>query len=472
MSDKTAALILAAGQGKRMQSRLPKVLHTCAGLPLVCHAVRAAQARGCSPIVVVVSPSHAEQVEQSVRAALPDAPLRFAQQAEPRGTGDAARAGLAALAGFQGRVYLLYGDAPLLRAETLAELAQVDAPLALLTARVAAPQGYGRILRDPKAHVVAVVEERDCSAAQRDIDEINAGVYLVAADLLGRALAALTPNNAQNELYLTDIVGFAAQASAVAGVVAESADEIRGVNSRAELVAAEAILMRRLLAGHAQAGVTVRDPAGTHIDVQVQLAADVELGVGVQLRGRTQLAQGVRIDGPSVLVDVQVEADAQVLAFSHLERARVGPRAVVGPYARLRPETQLDAGARVGNFVELKKTHLGAGAKVNHLSYLGDADVGAESNVGAGSITCNYDGHAKHRTEIGPRAFVGSHATLVAPIRLGAGAFVAAGSTLTEDVADDGLAFGRARQVNRPQGAKALRERLGALPSAAKKKDI
>ena len=445
-----------------MQSRQPKVLHLCAGLPLLGHAVRAAHASGCAPIVVVVSPQHAEAVEASLRAQLPTAELSFTPQLEPRGTGDAARAGMGVLGNFAGRVLILCGDAPLLTSATLGRLQASQAPFSLLTARLAAPFGYGRILRAATGGVLAVVEERDATPAQRAIQEVNAGVYCVEAGLLRRALAALTPNNAQNELYLTDIVAQAAATGAVEGQTVADADEIRGVNSRAELVEAERLMMRRLLAAHAAAGVTVRDPAGTHIDALVTCEVDVELGVGVQLYGRTHLASGARVDGPSVLIDSHVGPGAWVRSFSHLQGAHLEATAVAGPFARLRPEAHLCEGAQVGNFVELKKTRLGARAKANHLAYLGDADIGAGANLGAGSITCNYDGVTKHRTRVGAGAFVGSNATLVAPLSLGDGSFVAAGSVITGDVPAAGLAFGRARQTNREGGATQLRARLAA----------
>ncbi len=456
-----------------MQSRLPKVLHPCADLPLLCHVVRLARAQGCSPIVVVVSPT----TEKAIKAQLAqefdaDVGLRFAVQQAPQGTGDAARAGLGALPDFAGRLYILYGDVPLLTQPTLASLAdpQLTAPLSFLTASLAQPLGYGRVVRDSQGDPVAIVEERDCTPAQRALQEVNAGIYLAHTEVLRPALAQLKPANAQQEYYLTDVVAYAAAHGGAQSVLLQDADEVRGVNSRAELVAAEQILVRRLIAAHSAAGVTFRDPAGTFVGVDVQLGRDVEVGMGVQLRGRTTLGEGCRVAGPTVLLDTEVGAEVQIQAFSHLQGAKVGTAAVVGPYARLRPGAQLGESVHVGNFVEVKNSRLGRGAKANHLTYLGDADVGAGTNVGAGTITCNYDGFAKHRTVIGEKAFIGSHATLVAPLRIGDGAFVAAGSVLTQSVPNDALGIGRAAQINKEHYAEKLRARMAAA-AAKKEKD-
>jgi len=457
-----AALILAAGQGKRMRSLTPKVLHTCGDLPLVAHVVRAALARRANPVVVVVDPKNGARVEACVRALFPAAPLLFAVQERPRGTGDAARVGLALLGRFAGRLLILYGDVPLLAAATLAKLERVaaKAQLALLTAEVADAKGYGRIVR-VGAHVTRIVEDADASADEKGIREINAGVYVCDAALLHEACRNFSSRNAQGEFYLTDIVPLAAGQGGAVGVRVADPREIRGVNTRAELAEAETTLRLRLIAHHQARGVMFRDPEDTFIGADVRIAPDVEIGVGVQLYGKVKIGRGARIFGPTVVRDAQIEAGAVIAAFSHIEGARVGREARIGPFARLRPLTSVEEGAHVGNFVELKKTRLGKGAKANHLAYLGDADIGAASNIGAGTITCNYDGGPiKHRTIIGASAFVGSNTTLVAPIAVRQGAYVAAGSTLTKDVPKDALAFGRARQENRAGYAAKLRARL------------
>ncbi|RYF12500.1 MAG: UDP-N-acetylglucosamine diphosphorylase/glucosamine-1-phosphate N-acetyltransferase [Deltaproteobacteria bacterium] len=472
MSRQNAAVILAAGLGKRMQSALPKVLHPCAELPLVCHVIRLAQACNCAPIVVVVSPATKEPVQEAVRQHVGDAAIRFAVQAEPRGTGDAARAGIGALDGFAGDVLLLYGDVPLLQAQTIERLRQArqQACVALLSAKVAQPSGYGRVVRRADGQVTAIVEEKDCNDAQRQLQEINAGVYVCEAGVLRTALAGLTPQNAQNEYYLTDIVAHAAGHGGAQAVVVHDVDEIRGVNNRLDLYEATRALQDRLLRQHALAGVAVQDVAGSFVGLDVVLEPDVTLGIGVQLYGKTVVRRGAVIEGPTVVRDSEIGPRCVVHAFCHLEQARMDEDASIGPYARLRPQAHLKSHARVGNFVELKKATLGEGAKANHLAYIGDAEVGAHSNIGAGTIFCNYDGFNKHRTQLGSRVFVGSNSTLVAPLQLRDGAFVAAGSTLTRDVPGDALALGRAQQVIKEGYANKLRDRFAAQQQANKKK--
>jgi bifunctional UDP-N-acetylglucosamine pyrophosphorylase / glucosamine-1-phosphate N-acetyltransferase len=461
MRTTAAALILAAGQGKRMRSSLPKVLHPCAGEPLIVHAVRLAVSRKANPIVVVVDP-HGKRVREVLTAAFPKVPLEFAVQERPLGTGDAVRAGLSALRRYKGRVLVLYGDVPLLRAETVArlDLALKGASLAMLTAELEQPTGYGRVLRQGK-RVRAVVEEKDATPAERQLREVNVGVYLCDVELLRRAVGSLGRKNAQHEVYLTDIVAVAAKAKGAAGIVAEDSREVLGANTRGELAAAEKVLRGRLIAALQAEGVMFRDPDSTLLEAGVAIGSDAVIGIGVQLMGRVKIGAGAQIEGPSVIRDSIIDGGAQIRAFSHLEGAKVSAGAIVGPFARLRPGTVLEAEAHVGNFVELKKTHLGKRAKANHLAYLGDSQVGEGANVGAGTITCNYDGGpVKHRTEIGRQAFIGSNTTLVAPVKIGDRAYIAAGSTITKDVSIDALAFGRARQENREGYASRLRARI------------
>lgn len=469
MTNPTAAVILAAGQGTRMRTSLPKVLHPCADLPLVAHVVSLALARRCDPVVVVVDPK-GQPVQAMLEALFPEAPLVFAVQEVARGTGDAVRAGLASIPSFAGRALVLYGDVPLLRAETVARLEDAlrGVELAFLTARVDDPTGYGRVVRSGEA-VARIVEHKDAGEAERVVREINVGVYLCDVALLRETVGGLTADNAQGELYLTDIVARAAKGGGARAVMVDDLDEVRGVNSQAELAEVSAIMRRRLIAEHQARGVRFLDPGTTFIGTRVQIEADVVIGVGVQLVGEVHIGCGVRIEGPTFIKDSRLAAGAQVESFCHLEGATVGEGAHVGPFARLRPEAQLDEGARIGNFVEVKNSRIGAGAKANHLAYLGDADVGPGVNIGAGTITCNYDGVHKHRTVIEKGVFVGSNSTLVAPLHLGAGAYVAAGSTLTKDVPDDALAFGRARQETREGYAQRLRELQAAKKQAAKK---
>lgn len=447
-----------------MRSSLPKVLHRCAGLPLIAHVVRTALQAGAHPVVVVVSPTTHAPVEQALKTLFADAPLLFAVQQQPVGTGDAVRAGLTAVPEGTSHVVILYGDVPLLQPQTLAALrAQGDkVPLALLTAQVDDPTGYGRVVRDGDHRVCRIVEHKDCSDAERAIHEINVGVYWSELALLKRAVMGLTNNNAQKELYLTDIVAAAYAAGPVAAVPVADLDDMRGVNSRIELGQVERIMRARLVRDHQARGVTFLDPKRVYIGVDVHLAQDVTIGLDVALHGATSVAEHVVIEGPTVVRDSRIDTGAHVHAFSHLQEAHVAADAVVGPYARLRPGSDVGPKARVGNFVEIKNAVLEEGAKVNHLSYVGDARVGTKANVGAGTITCNYDGFNKHRTTIGAHAFVGSNSTLIAPLTVGDHAFVAAGSTITQDVPAEALAFGRARQAVREGRAKILRERMAA----------
>ncbi len=460
MKKKTAALILAAGKGKRMRSGLPKVLHTVAELPMVAHVVKLAIARRCAPIVTVVEPG-GTRVREVLTALFPDAPLRFAVQHKRLGTADATRVALEAIPDFDGRTLVLYGDVPLLKPATVGRLSKAlhGVSLSLVTAIVNDPTGYGRVLREGR-WVKAVVEQKDATFAQRGIQEINAGVYLCDHALLRRAVGAVGRDNKQGEAYLTDVVAIAAGEQGAVAVKATRPEEVRGVNTRAELAEAEAMMQKRLQAYHQGRGVTIRDPAGTFLSTEAQIQKDVILGVGVQLSGKIKIGSGARIDGPVFIRNTTIGQGAQVHAFSHIEGAEIGKGVSVGPFARLRPGARLEPGSRVGNFVEMKKTRLGRGAKANHLTYLGDADVGAGSNVGAGTITCNYDGGPiKHPTTIGPGAFIGSNTTLVAPVRVGAKAYVGAGSTVNMDVPADALALGRARQTNKRGYAKRLRRR-------------
>ena len=456
---KTAALILAAGQGKRMRSALPKVLHPVGDEPLVVHVVKLAITRRCSPIVVVIDPNGA-RVRELLVARFPKAPLVFATQHQALGTGDAARVGLAAIPKFKGRVLILCGDVPMLQPTTLAALekAKGRTSLAVLTARVPDPTGYGRIVRTAAGTgVERIVEHRDATPAELDIHEINAGVYVVDEALLRRAVRGLSANNDQGELYLTDVVPLAAASGGARAHVVEDAREVRGVNTRVELAEAEATYRERLVRGHQLEGVTFRDPTSVLLGARAKIGGDAIIGVGVQLLGSVEIGAGARVEGPSVLENCTIAPGAVVESFSHIDGAYVGPGAHVGPYARLRPGAQLGEGARVGNFVEVKKSRLGKGVKANHLAYLGDAEIGEGTNVGAGTITCNYDGVNKHPTRLGAGVFVGSNTTLVAPVEVGDGAYVAAGSTVTKNVPADALAFGRARQENREGYAKRLR---------------
>jgi len=422
------AVILAAGLGTRMKSRHPKAAHAIAGRSMLSHLI-AACGQVFGRILVVVGPEMAALAKLA-------APHPVYIQHDRLGTGHAA---LQAAEGFgTGEVAVLFADNPLIEASTLRRLLDArtrsGAGLALMAMRPADPARYGRLITEGNA-VTRIVEWADASPAERAIGLCNAGALCGPAERLLPWLREIRPDNAKGEYYLTDLVGLAVRDGArVEAVVADEA-ELRGINSRAELAAAEAVVQARLRAAAMAGGVTLTAPETVFFSYDTALAPDVVVGPHV-------------VFGPGVTV----ESDAEIRAFSHLEGCHVGPGSVVGPYARLRPGAALGAGAHVGNFVELKATSLGAGAKVNHLTYLGDASVGPGSNIGAGSITCNYDGFAKHRTEIGAGVFVGSDSVLVAPVKLGDGAFIAAGSVITRDVAAGDMAFGRARQVDMTGG--------------------
>jgi bifunctional UDP-N-acetylglucosamine pyrophosphorylase/glucosamine-1-phosphate N-acetyltransferase len=470
-----AAIVLAAGKGTRMKSQKAKVLHEIAGRPLAWYPVSRALALGADLVVVVVG-HQAEAVEAALVAALPGAPLRFAVQGEQLGTAHAVLAAKGALAGHDGPVVILSGDTPLLRTETIRAVvearAKARAPLALAAMTLETPTGYGRVVRDRKRRPQRVVEEKDASKKERTIREVNAGLYCADAAFLWKGLAKVSAKNAQREFYLTDLVAMAAKAKGGAVAVDVPALEAAGVNDRAELARAARVLQDRRAEALMKAGVSIEDPARFDCDEGVEIAPDVVIEPGVRLRGRTAIGAGSTIGAGSVLVDTTVAEGVTVKPYTLAEDATLARGAIVGPFSRLRPGSEIGEEAHVGNFVETKKTRLGKGAKANHLTYLGDAVIGARTNVGAGTITCNYDGEKKHETRIGEGAFIGSDSILVAPITIGDGAYVAAGSTVTDAVPSGALALGRARQSNKEgwvaarKAAKEAKAKEAAGPSA------
>jgi len=439
--------ILAAGQGKRMHSALPKVLHPLAGRPLAAHVIDSV--RALAPRVVVVVIGHGgEAVARGLAA--PD--LAFVVQEPPRGTGDAARVALKAMP-TDGVTLIGLGDVPLVPAAGLAAIVEHArrGDVGLLTARVADPAGLGRIVRDAKGGVRAIVEDRDATPEQRAIDEINTGFIAAPTALLTGWVAQLAPHNAQGEFYLTDIVAMAvAEGVPVSAHVAPDERDVRGVNDRAQLAFVERLIQQRRAQALLEAGTWIADPA--RIDLRGTLACgrDVRIDVGCVFEGDVRLGDGVEIGAYCVLRDVVIGNGTQLLPFSHLDSARVGAQCRIGPYSRLRPGAALDDEVHIGNFVEIKASTLGHGAKANHLAYVGDATVGRDVNFGAGSITANYDGANKHQTIIGDHAHVGSNCVLVAPITVGAGATIGGGSTVVKEVLGDALTLARARQVSIP----------------------
>ncbi|MEP7312022.1 MAG: bifunctional UDP-N-acetylglucosamine diphosphorylase/glucosamine-1-phosphate N-acetyltransferase GlmU [Pseudomonadota bacterium] len=439
-----SVVILAAGQGKRMRSDLPKVLQPLAGRPLLQHVIETA--KSLAPAAIHVVFGHGGE---QVRAALAQEQVNWVLQAEQRGTGHAVVQALPAIPDDH-LVLVLYGDVPLVRRETLAVLVELATAkqLALLTVLLADPQGYGRVLRDKAGRVKAIVEQKDATVAQQRVREGNTGVLALSAGALRRYLGRVRSDNAQGEFYLTDVVGMAVRDRVrVAALVAASESEVLGVNDKLQLAHLEAAL-RRLRADDAmRSGATLADPARFDQRGSLMLGRDVFIDVNVVFEGEVTLGDRVTIGPNCVLRDAVIGAGTRIEASSVIVSARVGANCSVGPFARLRPGAQLADDVHVGNYVEVKNSDLGKGAKANHLTYLGDATVGAGVNVGAGTICCNYDGVNKSRTVIGDGAFIGSGTMLVAPVSVGAQATIGAGSTITQDAPAGKLTLGRARQV-------------------------
>jgi bifunctional UDP-N-acetylglucosamine pyrophosphorylase / glucosamine-1-phosphate N-acetyltransferase len=430
-----AVVVLAAGQGTRMRSSRPKVMHEIAGRPLILHVLAAARALKPERLAVVLAP----KMETAAAAV---APAAIAIQRKPRGTADAVRAALPALDGFAGDMLIVYGDQPLITAATLRALRArlATAGIAVLGFMPHDPAAYGRLIVDGAGALVAIREHRDATPEERRIGLCNSGVMAVRGDVLRRLLPKIGSDNAKAEFYLTDLVALA-RAEGIACAVAEGTEEeLHGVNSRAELAAAEAAMQRRLRAAAMEAGATLIAPDSVWLSFDTRLGADTVVAPHVFF-------------GPGVTVG---EGTA-VHSFCHFVQARIGKNASVGPFARLRPGAVVGDGAHIGNFVEIKASTVAPGAKVNHLSYIGDTSVGAGTNIGAGTITCNYDGFGKHRTRIGRNVFIGSNTALVAPVAVGDGAVVAAGSVVTKDVAPDALAIARAEQRQIAGGARRYR---------------
>ncbi|PKP74208.1 MAG: bifunctional N-acetylglucosamine-1-phosphate uridyltransferase/glucosamine-1-phosphate acetyltransferase [Alphaproteobacteria bacterium HGW-Alphaproteobacteria-6] len=432
----SALIILAAGQGTRMNSDLPKVLHRIAGAPLLVHAMQAGATLEPERTIVVVGHG-AEAVGQAARDH--DPAVEVVLQECQLGTGHAVARALPALAGFAGRVIVLFGDTPLIRPETLATMLATRADVVVLGFDGDPAARYGRLVLSGGDRLARIVEWKDATADERALTLMNSGVLCADAGLLGDLVAGLGDDNAAGEFYLTDIVAAAVARGGVARVVTCPEAETLGVNSRADLAAAEAAFQARARAGALDDGVTLTAPDTVFFSLDTVIGRDAVIGPNV-------------IFGPGVTV----ESGAEILPFCHLEGCHVSQGARVGPFARLRPGAELGGDVHVGNFVEIKNAVLDQGVKVGHLSYLGDAHVGEHSNIGAGTVTCNYDGVSKHRTEIGARVFIGSDTMLVAPVTIGDGAMTGSGSVITEDVPGDALAIGRARQVTKPGAARRL----------------
>ena len=463
MSSTPVVLIMAAGLGTRMKSDKAKVLHEVAGRPMLAWVVEAARAAGAGPVIAILG-HQLDAVKGMLAARYGEGAIGVAHQAEPKGTGHAVQCALPALAGDPDDrvVVILSGDAPLLRAERIAALIAAcegnAAGMALLSTVPDRPMPYGRLVRDGAGRLLRIVEHADATDAERVIPECNAGFYAIRLGHLRSDLASLQADNAKGELYLTDLVARAATRGGAATLSAPF-EEVSGINDRVDLAAVEAAARRRINAELMRSGVTMIAPDTTFVDADVgPIGKDVVLAANVALRGKTSIGAGARIDLGCVLTDVTVAAGAMLKPYTVAGEATIGPRAQVGPFAHLRAGTVLDDDVKVGNFVETKKAHLQAGAKANHLSYLGDAFIGAKANIGAGTITCNYDGFSKHVTTIEAGAFIGSDSQLVAPVTVGRDAYVASGSTVTKDVPRGSLALSRVAQVNRDGWADRFRE--------------
>jgi bifunctional UDP-N-acetylglucosamine pyrophosphorylase/glucosamine-1-phosphate N-acetyltransferase len=440
-----AAVILAAGKGTRMKSEQPKVLHPVAGRPMVTFPVDRAEQLGCRPTVLVVG--HGAEAVQTVLA---DRGVNFVLQAEQLGTGHALLCAREALRGFSGTLLLLCGDVPLLRHETLERLVteheQRNAAVTVLTAGLDDPYGYGRVLRDGD-DVLGIVEEKDATDEQRKVREINTGIYAFEAPFVFEALTGVGCDNAQREYYLTDVLAAARVAGRrVGAVLLEDADEAMGINDRVQLARASAVMRQRINENLMRAGVTFIDPAQTYVEPQVAIGPDTVVYPGTFLGGATRIGSGCVIEAGVSIHDCQLADNVHVKAGSVLEGSEVGAETSIGPMAHLRPGTVLAGHNKIGNFVETKKAHIGSGSKASHLTYIGDAELGANVNIGCGTITCNYDGVNKHKTIIEDDVFVGSDTQFVAPVRIGRNSLIGAGSTITKDVPADALALSRSQQ--------------------------
>jgi bifunctional UDP-N-acetylglucosamine pyrophosphorylase / glucosamine-1-phosphate N-acetyltransferase len=447
MSETRTVIVLAAGEGKRMRSALPKPLHPLLGRSMIGHVLHATAPLGALHTLVVVGHG-ADAVRDHVNDIAPKA--QTVLQAEQHGTGHAARLALEAVPDVSGTVVVICADTPLLRPETLLDLVggreSASAAATVLSARVADPSGLGRIVRDEDGSLRGIVEDRDATDEQRAVNEINSGMYAFDAAALRDALGRLTRDNAQGEEYLTDVLAIlAADGGKVGAIVASDPDEVLGVNDRAQLAACAAIMRDRVNGDLMRSGVTMIDPATTWVDVTVTVGRDALIEPNTQLRGATSIGEGASIGPDTTLLDVYVGPGASVIR-THATEAEIGPRATVGPFSFLRPGTRLGDKGKIGAYVETKNAVIGDRTKVPHLSYVGDATIGVDANIGAGTIFVNYDGVNKNHTTVGDAAFIGCDTSLVAPVTVGDGAYVAAGSAVTKDVPPGALAVSRASQ--------------------------
>lgn len=455
---KTMAVVLAAGQGTRMKSKLHKVLHPICGKAMVAHVVDEIERAGVERAVVVVGKG-----AQSVKKEL-GPHVEYALQTEQLGTGHAVMQAESILLDEAGTTFVLYGDTPLIRAESLLQMLQLhkdsNAAATLLTARVDDPHGYGRVIRNETGGVVKIVEQKDCTEEEANVQEINTGIGCFDNKKLFAALKKVNNHNSQQEYYLTDVIGIMRdQGERIEASVLTDVAESVGVNDRVALAEADRLMRDRINKFHMHNGVTMIDPTYTYIDADVQIGADTVIHPGTRLQGKTKIGADCVIGPHADLKDTVVSDKAEVIQ-SVVEGAEIGKESCVGPFAYIRPQTRLGQRVKVGDFVEVKNATIGDDTKVAHLSYVGDAVIGKDVNIGCGAITVNYDGHAKHVTEIDDEAFVGSNVNLIAPVKVERGAYVVAGSTITRDVPQDSMAIARERQTNKPGYANIIRSKI------------
>jgi len=442
-----AAVVLAAGIGKRMKSRVPKMLHPVLGRPMLSYVIDAV--RGVSPGKIVVVTGHGRD---DVKESLGQAGVIFAEQKIQLGTGHAADCARGELQGFKGNILILNGDFSLITSKSLNNLvkkhAEGRADVSFLTADIADPSGYGRVLRNVKGEVEKIIEDKDASPAEKKIKEINSGTYCVKSGFLWEALKGIGSGNRQKEYYLTDIIEIARKSSRrVLGVKTRDGSEVLGINDRVQLSEVEGLLKKRINDSLMRSGVSMVDPGTTFVSPDARIGADTVIYPNTYVYGKTVIGRGAAL-GPGVWIENSILGKGVTVRLSsYISNSKIGDNVTVGPFAHIRPGVEIMDGAKIGNFVEIKKSRIGSGSKVPHLSYVGDAVVGKDVNIGAGTITCNYDGFRKHETVIGDGVFIGSDTMLVAPLRVGRGATTGAGSTITKDVPEGALAIGRARQT-------------------------
>ena len=455
MNQDISVVILAAGLGTRMRSKKAKVLHRAGGLTLIEHVVNMASRITTSDRITVVVGHQGGQVRSTLARMWGDGEIRFVEQAEQKGTGDALKMCRSAVAGRSRLVLVVYGDCPLLSSETIQQLIdrQIagDSAATLIATRLDEPRGYGRVIVNARGHVEGIVEQKAATPEQLDVKLINSGIYCFRDDLLWKHIDEIVPDNPAHEYYLTDMAGILTRAGhTIAPMEVENSLELLGINNRVELAELDQLFRGRKTRELMLEGVTIEKPETVTIDSQVRIGMDTIVGPFAQILGDTIIGEDCRIGAGAIIENSRLADAVEVLPLTIIAESRLDTGAQVGPFARLRMQNHVEFGAHIGNFVELKKTRLGAGAKASHLAYLGDAEIGAKANIGAGTITCNYDGVRKYQTKVGAGAFVGSNSTLVAPVELGDGSYIGAGSVITKPVPPEALALGRSHQIVKP----------------------